>query len=273
VSASANHIARPDVLDRDVLLAALSPSTRSQLQHLQVDEEAASTQSLALAQPAPEHGCALWLAEHQTAGQGQRGRVWSTPAGAGLAMSLSRRFHGGLPRLSGLSLAVGVSVADSLHRLGFDAVGVKWPNDLVAGGRKLGGILIQLRAASGDSDAVIGLGLNVHMPVDAGVAIDQPWCDLTMLRTAAPPRRTDLAAAIIDDLVQALAVFDAEGLPPFLSRWREFDALTGRRVRVIEPNATHEGLAVGITDGGPLRLAYAEGESIHHRGRFSLRPG
>lgn len=272
MSASANRAATVDVLDRDALRAALSPQALAQLQHLQVDDETGSTQALALAAPTPEHGCALWLADRQTAGQGQRGRPWSTPAGAALAMSLSRRFDGGLPRLSGLSLAVGVSVADSLYRLGFEAVGVKWPNDLVAGGRKLGGILIQLRAGSGGSDAIIGLGLNVRMPVDAGDAIDQPWCDLAMLRTAALPRRSDLAAVIIDDLLQALAIFDAAGLPPFLARWREFDALAGRRVRVIEAGATHEGVAVGITDGGALRVAYAEGERSHHSGDVSLRP-
>jgi len=272
MSASANHAVGSDRIDRDARLAALSPLSRAQWQRLQIDEETASTQTLALADPAPERGCAIWLAERQTAGQGQRGRPWSTPAGAGLAMSLSRRFHGGLPRLSGLSLAVGVSVADSLHRLGYDAVGVKWPNDLVAEGRKLGGILIQLRAAGVDSDAVIGLGLNVRMPVDAGDAIDQPWCDLATLRTPAPPRRADLAAAIIDDLVQALAVCEAEGFPPFPARVRAFGALAGRRVRVVEASAAHEGLAVGITDGGALRVAYADGERVHHSGDVSLRP-
>jgi len=272
MNASANRVAGTDLLDREAMLAALSPAARAQVQHLQIDDETASTQALALAQPAPVHGCALWLAERQTAGQGQRGRPGSRPAGGGLAMGLCGRFHGGLPRLSGLSLAVGVSVADSLHRLGYDAVGVKWPNDLVAGGRKLGGILIQLRAGQGGSDAVIGLGLNVRMPVDAGNAIDQPWCDLAMLRAAALPRRTDLAAAIIDDLVQALAIFDADGLPPFLARWRDFDALAGRRVRVIEANATHEGVAAGITDAGALRVAYPDGERIHHSGDVSLRP-
>lgn len=267
------HAAVPDLLDREAMLAALSPAARAQLACVQLDDVTESTQTLALAAPVPDRGCALWLAERQTAGQGQRGRAWSTPAGAGLAMSLSRRFGGNLPRLSGLSLAVGASIAETLRRLGYDAVGVKWPNDLVAEGRKLGGILIQLRAMSdGGSQAVIGLGLNVRMPTAAGDAIDQPWCDLASLRPTAPPPRTDLAAAILEDLLTALQAFDAQGLPPFLARWRALDALAGRPVRVTDATASYEGVALGISDGGALRVSHAQGERLHHSGDVSLRP-
>ena len=263
----------PDLLDRAAILAALSPAARAQVRQLQVDDETESTQTLALAAPAPEYGCAVWLAEHQSAGKGQRGRTWSTPAGAGLAMSLSRRFGSGLPHLSGLSLAVGAGVADTLRRLGYDAVGVKWPNDLVAGGHKLGGILIHSRSSTaGGSEAIIGLGLNVRMPAKAGNDIDQPWCDLATLRAAAPPRRSELAAAIIEDLLATLARFDADGLAPFLARWRELDALVGRRVRVTEGNAVREGEALGITDAGALRVAHDDGERSYHSGDVSLRP-
>lgn len=273
MNAPPRHAPAADRLEREAIVAALSPDARVQLAYVQLDDVTESTQALALAAPVPDRGCALWLAEQQTAGQGQRGRAWSTPAGAGLAMSLSRRFRGNLPRLSGLSLAVGVSVAETLRRLGYDAVGVKWPNDLVVEGRKLGGILIQLRAESGGgSDAVIGLGLNVCMPTAAGAAINQPWCDLAGLRTVPPPPRSDLAAAIVEGLLPALAAFDADGLPPFLARWRALDALAGRRVRVTDAATSYEGVALGITDGGILRVQHAEGERLHHSGDVSLRP-
>jgi len=262
-----------DLLDRAAILAALSPAARAQVQQLQVDDETESTQALALATPAPENGCAVWLAERQTAGRGQRGRAWSTPAGAGLAMSLSRRFAGGLPRLSGLSLAVGVGVAGSLRRLGYGTGGVKWPNDLPADGRKLGGILIHSRSsAPGGSEAIIGLGLNVRMPAKAGNDIDQPWCDLATLRAAAPPRRSELAAVIIEDLLMTLARFDADGLAPFLAHWRELDALVGCRVRVTEGTSVREGDALGITDAGALRVVHDDGERSYHSGDVSLRP-
>ena len=261
-----------DMLDREALLAHLAPVTRAQLHSLQIEFETTSTQSLALATTTPETGCAVFLAERQTAGQGRRGRDWASPMAANLYVSLSRRFDRGFATLSGLSLAVGVAVAQSLRQLGYAQVGVKWPNDLLANGRKLGGILIQLRGeAQGPCEAVIGIGLNVHMPVTAAGEIDQAWCDLAQLMPGKSLSRNALAAALLDSLLPALAQFEAEGLAPFLPQWRQFDALDGHAVHVLDGTRTHEGIALGVDAAGALRVRIGESERQFHSGEVSLR--
>jgi len=254
-------------LDRVAIWSALAPAQRAALANIHIAAHTASTQADALAAHAPEQGCALFLAEHQSAGQGRQGRGWiSAPAEASLAMSLARRFPRTLAQMSGLSLVVGIAVAEALA---CEGVGLKWPNDLVAGGRKLGGILVNLRAApEGSCDAVIGIGLNLQLPDGAG--IDQPWTDLA--RCGAPARtRNELVAMLLDGLLPALAQFDAQGLSPFLERWQRLDALAGREVRVHEGDRVHEGRLDGITASGALRLRAGGVECIFHSGEVSLR--
>jgi BirA family biotin operon repressor/biotin-[acetyl-CoA-carboxylase] ligase len=262
-----------DLLDRETLLAQLRVEARSQLHSLRIEFETTSTQALAVQAGAPEQGCAVWLAERQTEGQGRRGRAWVSPLAANLYLSLARRFDRGFAALSGLSLAVGVAVAESLRSLGAAQVGVKWPNDLVADGRKLGGILIQLRGeAQGPCEAVIGIGLNVRMPAKAAVDIDQAWCDLSQLLPGKTIARTALAAIVLDRLLLALAQFESEGLAPFLPRWRELDALAGQAVSVLDGAQVHEGTALGVDATGALRVRIGGGERQFHGGEASLRP-
>ena len=254
-------------LDRRAIWSALSARPRQALSTIHIAEETDSTQSDALAAGVPAQGCALFLAEHQRAGQGRQGRAWiSAPAEASLAMSLSRRFHRPLAAMSGLSLVVGIAVAEALA---LEGVRLKWPNDLLADGRKLGGILVNLRAApDGATDAVIGLGLNLRLPGDAG--IDQPWTDLA--RCGAPSRtRNALLALLLEHLLPALESFEGAGLEPFLPRWQRLDAWAGREVRVLDGERVHEGRLDGITPTGALRLRAGGEECIFHSGEVSLR--
>ncbi len=261
-----------DLLDASSIRAGLGAEARAQLQALQVVFETASTQALALSAPTPERGCAVWLAERQTQGQGRRGRAWASPLAANIYLSVSRRFERGFAAMSGLSLAVGVATAQALHELGYAEIAVKWPNDLCAGGRKLGGILIQLRGeAQGPCDAVIGIGLNVRMPADAASAIDQAWCDLSQLAGDRVVPRSVVAAAVLDGLLPALAQFDGEGLAPFLPRWRELDALAGAGVQVLDGALAHSGVALGVDATGALRVRVAGVERQFHSGEVSLR--
>jgi len=254
--------------DRVEIWSALSPAQREALATIHIANETASTQADALEAGVPAQGCALFLAEHQRAGQGRQGRAWvSAPADASLAMSLSRRFRMSMAAMSGLSLVVGIAVAQALD---VEGVGLKWPNDLVAGGRKLGGILVNLRAApEGACDAVIGIGINLRLPDAAG--IDQPWTDLA--RCGATPRsRNALVAALLEGLLPALARFEAEGLAPFVEQWQRLDAFAGREVRVLDGDRVHEGRLDGITASGALRLRADGEERIFHSGEVSLRP-
>lgn len=230
------------------------------------------------AAPAP----VLRVAERQTAGRGRLGRPWWSQPGQGLTFSL------GLPLApadwSGLSLAVGLALAEALEPLPDDAaqpgqsgmasrIGVKWPNDLWLrdGDRKLAGILIEAQALPGRADAarwtVVGVGLNLQ-PVDAdAAAFGSGYACVAELAPAAdaPGVLQRLAPA----LLRALRDFEREGLPPRLAAYARRDVLAGRRVRAGEL----EGEAQGIGPDGTLRLRDASGR-VHAvaSGEVSVRP-
>lgn len=259
------------LLEAPALAAALGPAARMELSGLEVLFETDSTNAVALREPAPARGTRAWLAERQTAGRGRRGRQWSSPLAAHVYLSLSRCFEGGLAALQGLSLAVGVTVADVLHALGYARVGLKWPNDLLADGRKLGGILVEIGGeAGGPMRVVVGLGLNVAMPASAARGIDQPWCDLASLSATAPSRQ-QVCVALLDALLPMLARFEREGLAPFVEGWARHDVLAGQRVRLHVGDRVIDGVALGIAADGALRLRDASGEHHHHAGEASLR--
>ena len=273
------------LLDGEKILRDLDEAVRGQVRSISVAFDTTSTQADALAAPVPQDGCAIFLAERQTHGQGRRGRTWESPLAANLYMSVSRRFATGLSALSGLSLVAGVAVAEALNaripvadhasgKVGSSStrIGVKWPNDLVADGRKLGGILVQLRAdAAAGVQAVIGIGINVRMPASRAANIDQAWCDLHQLGAGAVSR-TELATALLDHLLPALDQFEQQGLAPFMPRWHRLDSLFGRSVRILDGPQIHEGTSLGIAESGALRVRQGGHERLFHSGDVSLRP-
>ncbi len=260
----------PDALLERSILEKLSTRTRAGLRCLEVSPIADSTQAIALAAPVPLTGCAVFIADQQTAGRGRRGRAWVSPPASNLYMSVSRRFDLALPALSGLSLVVGLVIVEALHELGFAAIGVKWPNDIQADAGKLGGVLINLRADGAATSVVIGMGINVHMPGERGAEIDQPWCDLSML-PGPTVGREQLAASILGVLLPACDEFASAGWPAFASRWQRHDLLAGKAVRILEGACNHEGIAVGVDASGALRVRMGNGERCFHGGEVSVR--
>ncbi|MFT3754681.1 MAG: bifunctional biotin--[acetyl-CoA-carboxylase] ligase/biotin operon repressor BirA [Pseudoxanthomonas sp.] len=270
-------LAQPlDWLDAEAITAALAPASRARLAALDVAWSLDSTNSELLRRDTPAHGCAVLLAERQTGGRGRRGRSWASPLAAHLYLSVAQQFTGGLARLGGLSLVAGVAVAEALHDGGFPKVRLKWPNDLMVDNRKLGGLLVEIgggAAVSCTADpvrAVIGIGVNVHMPAAFAAAIDQPWTDLSILSPQAPTRNA-LAAALLSKLLPALDTFDAEGLAPFLPRYAALDALAGREIDVHGSDGVSHGIADGIADDGALRVRFDDGEQRIHAGEVSVR--
>ncbi|MBO9826999.1 bifunctional biotin--[acetyl-CoA-carboxylase] ligase/biotin operon repressor BirA [Xanthomonas sp. A2111] len=265
-------LARPlELLDAAAIRAGLTAPARTELAGLEVAWSLVSSNTTLLQRPAPAQGSEVLLAERQTGGRGRRGRVWASPLAAHLYLSVARSFQGGLGRLGGLSLAAGVAVAEALRSAGFATVGLKWPNDLLADGRKLGGLLVEGGGEfAGPARAVIGLGLNVAMPAATAADIDQPWTDLTRLADG-PVSRNAIAAAVLSHLLPALALFDAEGLAPFLPRYAALDLLAGRAVRIDEGGQVREGTALGLAEDGALRVAFADGEQPVHAGDVSVR--
>ncbi|WP_240125762.1 bifunctional biotin--[acetyl-CoA-carboxylase] ligase/biotin operon repressor BirA [Thermomonas alba] len=271
------HLAQAlDLLEADAIRAALPAAVRAELAALEVAWTLDSTNTCLLQRETPARGCAVLLAERQTAGRGRRGRRWASPLAAHVYLSLARRFEGGLARLAGLSLVAGIAAAEALQALGFAPVRLKWPNDLVvaegAGLRKLGGLLVEGGGeAGGAARAVVGLGLNVRMPPAFAAAIDQPWIDLAALASPPPPRNA-VVAQLLRHLLPALAQFDAEGLAPFLPRYAALDALAGRRIWLHEAAGTSSAQALGLAADGALRVRGEDGrERLLHAGEVSVR--
>ncbi|MFS8063142.1 MAG: biotin--[acetyl-CoA-carboxylase] ligase [Luteimonas sp.] len=269
-----------ELLDAGLIHAAVPAPRRAGIAALEVAWSLDSTNSELLRRATPATGAAVLLAERQTGGRGRRGRDWASPLAANLYLSLARMFSGGLARLPGLSLVAGVASAEALHALGFGAVRLKWPNDIVVadddGLRKLGGLLVEGGGEhAGPVRAVLGLGLNIDMPPSFAAAIMQPWIDLATLantgRAGTPPSRNQVAAMLLAHWLPALEQFDVEGLAPFLPRYAQLDALAGRDVVLLENGAIRAGHALGLAGDGALRVQIDGSEHHVHSGEVSVR--
>lgn len=201
--------------------------------------------------PAPAPGrTRLCIAEDQQAGRGRQGRSWYSAPGASITFSAVRVFDRSPAELGALGLAVGVALCERLASLGLAGIGLKWPNDLLHNGRKLGGILIELRGeAAGATRVTVGVGINYADPaVDTGTAT-------TGLRSVggdAVPGRSWLAGTLMGVVTVALDDFATRGFAAFRTRWDPFDLLAGRAVRVWTGPETIDGTAYGIADNGAL---------------------
>ncbi len=248
------------------LREALDPAWAAALPLIEWLPEIDSTSSSLLRRRADLPSRAALLADRQTAGRGRRGNHWSTPSG-NLALSLFARLPMPPTALGGLSLALGVCCAEALHALGASEVGLKWPNDLLARGRKLGGLLVELAASEANGvEVVIGLGLNRELPADA----DNGWIGLRDL--GLDIGRCTLAARMIEALLLALQQFEPHGFSAFAERWHRMDALHGRSVRVLAAGVEHLGKVQGVGLDGALRVACADGERVFLSADVSLRP-
>ena len=214
------------------------------------------------------------LAEYQSAGRGRQGRSWISPFGANLCLSLKWHFEVTPSAVSALSIAAGVAVARALAELGLSFVGLKWPNDVLVHGRKLAGILIERRARpGGGSTVVVGVGVNVGISRQQGMAIDRPWTSVAeVLQLASPVDRNRLAVSLLSHFTVALRVFSAEGVEPFRGEWSRLDVLCGRTVRALSPQGSVEGVAEGIAEDGALLLRTGNWVQRIRSSEVTLRP-
>jgi BirA family biotin operon repressor/biotin-[acetyl-CoA-carboxylase] ligase len=215
-----------------------------------------STNAVLLAEKSD--GPILLATEEQTAGRGQYGRKWRSAPGAGATFSLRRRMHCAPRVLAGLSLAVGVATARALRGFGAGDVALKWPNDLLAGGKhagaKLGGILIETRIQERTAVAVVGIGINCRPLRALGAQLRRRVTSLDELVRPALERNA-VIAAVARDVLAALQAYEQSGLPAFAADWRALHAHEGRRLRVrLADGRTISGIAAGLAPGGALRL-------------------
>ena len=163
-----------------------------------------------------------------------------------------------------------MAVLRALRAEGARDLGLKWPNDILWDGRKLGGVLLELSGeAAGPAAVVIGVGVNVRMSAEPA-EIDQPWVDLdTALDTRVG--RNALLARLIEELFAAAAEFEVYGLEPFLAEWRQADQLAGREVELHLPGRRELGRAAGVDAQGALLVDTDDGRRAFTAGEVTVR--
>jgi len=263
-----------ELLDRNSILAAVAAPTRDRLGGVEVCLVVDSTNNRLREQVhSGLSSGTVCLAEMQHAGRGRRGRRWVSPFGANLYLSLLWRSPVGGAAPGGLRLVSGIAPMRSLRSFGGTGVGLKWPNDIMASGAKLGGILIDvLGESTGPCVAIIGVGINVAMPQTAGTTIEQPWTDLLTLTGRRRLSRNRLAALLLDELLPLLAAFETDGMQPYLEEWKRYDMVDGQAVELHLPGRIIAGMACGIDAGGALLVDTGDGPRRFASGEVTLRP-
>lgn len=237
-------------------------------------DRVASTMDTArqLAADGAVHGTAV-VAAAQTAGRGRRGRSWFAPPGAGLWLTVILRPPPDAPDMQALGLVAGVAVLDAVSSCGAVGVQLKWPNDVVVGGRKLAGLLVEADGIGGNAPLVL-VGIGVNLGARAAVApppeIRERYVGFADVGPA------PAAALLLERLLDALELWYGRwlrlGVGPVLDRWRQADALRGCRVRA-DAGRVVEGVADGITERGELRVETPAGTVCINAGEVeALRP-
>jgi BirA family biotin operon repressor/biotin-[acetyl-CoA-carboxylase] ligase len=203
---------------------------------------------------------ALLAAEVQTAGRGRRGRRWHSSAGGDITFSLARRMARPVRELPALSLVAGVAVAGALRALGQPRVALKWPNDLMVDGAKLGGILVETRP----DRAVVGVGINCTPVPQLERALRRR---IAVLEGGVSRNRVIREAARA--LMAALARFDESGFEALRAEWETMDAHAGQRLRVrLADGSSVTGIGAGLAPDGALRLRTRGGARDVRNGRI-----
>jgi BirA family biotin operon repressor/biotin-[acetyl-CoA-carboxylase] ligase len=201
----------------------------------------------------------LMLAERQSAGRGRQGRAWVGEPGHALTFSIGLPYHPS--NWSGLSLAVGLSLAESLG----EDIQLKWPNDLWCHQRKLGGILIEAASQGDQSYAVIGIGLNIQLPANKDLRTPPAALSEFWQGVSAP-----LALErVVKPLLDALRSFEANGFSPLQQRFNARDALCGLDVTTSDGLF---GLCAGVDDQGAMQIDTPEGRVKVSSAEVSVRP-
>lgn len=229
----------------------------TKLETLEVFAEIASTNSFLMQQAAPREGYIRVAAtDNQTAGRGRHGRRWQSPPGSGLCLSLAYSFSSRPDNLPAMTLAVGLGVVNALQDHGVEGVLLKWPNDLVAGDNKLGGILTEAQSgAEGAISVVTGIGLNLDLSAYPKLDLQGDWSQRGIdLKSHAQhlPDKNALASSIVTRLCRLLPAYEASGFAQFREQWQQYDWLQGRLLTIETPKQKLTGVGAGIADDGAL---------------------
>ncbi len=246
-------------IDADLVREELDPSALKRLADLKSFAAVGSTNTYLMQEQAPEPGMLrVALTANQTAGRGRHGKTWQSPPGSGLALSVAYTFADQPGNLPALTLVIGNAAIDALEELGVGGIQLKWPNDLIAGNAKLGGILTEAQSQGSTAVTIVtGIGINLDLGPDFRLATDEgpvrPATDLGALLPTRP-RTESIAAALINRIHDAFTRFESTGFADFVLQWTDRDWLLGRNVVVETAQSRLAGVCAGIAEDGALLL-------------------
>lgn len=194
------------------------------------------------------------LAECQTKGRGRRGRAWQSPYGSHVYLSQYRTMDSGLSAASGLSLAVGIAVLNTINEFSNLECQLKWPNDVLVNGKKIAGILVE---AEGQTDGVchlvIGVGININMPTIAAQSIEQPWTDLNTISDENIDRNAFIVK-LLEQLESVYQEYQLNRLDRLFEQWNAHNAFANQAVELTSASKVQVGKCLGIDTSGALLL-------------------
>jgi BirA family biotin operon repressor/biotin-[acetyl-CoA-carboxylase] ligase len=253
------------------LIAGYMPDHANRLRHVHIVDEISSTNDWVTQAMTEGWYPAICLAETQRSGRGRNGRGWFSARGESITLSMGRPFALSLQGLSGLSLVVGLVVARTLAGFAIPAM-VKWPNDVLVHGKKIAGILVEIRQkASGNVLVTIGVGINYHVSESYFAQIEQAWTDMYSTCSGQLPSRNETVGCLLSNLMSACDLYEERGLSVFLDEWQKFDACTGHEVQVIENGRVIYATVLGVANDGALRVSISGEQRLLYAADVSIR--
>ena len=244
-------------LDQEYILKNVSSENSSKLLDVKVLQSTKSTNDEAknIFPEITRNGlCYCFIAEEQTSGRGTKGKKWLSPYGENIYLSLAWKESLPLHKTEGLSLAVAVAITKILNQTLDLEINIKWPNDLILEGKKLGGILIETSTAQNTTDIVIGLGLNVLMKKRDIYKIDKEWTSI-LYHTNKILDRNKISGLLLNSLLDLTNKFKNYGFKHYKESFEELNFLKGKNCKVItETESNLMGKASGVTDKGELLI-------------------
>lgn len=218
----------------------------------------------------------ICIAEHQTRGRGRFSREWYSPFGKNIYFSMQYSIKQDISQLGGLSLAVGTIVCKAIEKACKlpNRLMLKWPNDITYNGKKLAGVLIEIRAeVNGNCSVIIGIGINVNMPITNKVTFNQEWASIMQI-TGSPQDRNNICAILIDKLTIGIEQYLITGFKSYMPEWKKRDSLFGKMIQIQDGNEIFKGIATGVDLQGHLLInletnikkAFAAGEATLLKG-------
>ncbi|MDH5388817.1 MAG: biotin--[acetyl-CoA-carboxylase] ligase [Gammaproteobacteria bacterium] len=214
------------------------------------------------------------FAEEQTQGRGRRGKVWFSPAGGSIYLSLAWKFDLPVNALGCLPLAMGVAVARVLKDLGLQQVGLKWPNDVLLDDKKIAGILIETSQITAKSTtAIIGVGLNFKLSDELADVPTQPWTDIvSSLGLECPPDRNKVAGALLHECIAVCEAFTHAKHNLMMEYQEQYDVCMRQIVNVyLEGGQVMQGVVDGFEKNGEIRILIEGEPQLFNSADISLR--